>query len=224
MTKFAHHVLLVAHLVGLVVGFGGATCADLLFIRMVRARRTGRTMLLVLRSASNTVLTGYTLLAVSGVGLLFTGSHLTSRVVVKLAVVAIIGLNGWVAHKVTFPRIKAKVIVANELDLIPTVSLDFLHQLSIVAAVSCVSWYMALIIGAWKTTTLAWYVWTVAYLVALLVGVLISLLVTPKLLKVDEPGFEDVFPSLGPSVMRANALYRSPAERTARRALTRGGS
>lgn len=222
MTRFLHHVFLIGHLVGLVVGFGGATCTDLLFIRMVRARRAGRTMLVVLRTASETVLTGYLLLAVSGVGLLLTGSPVSARWAVKMGVVVVIGANGLLAHKVTFPRIDAKVTQAKTLDVAPTVSLDFLHQLSVVAAVSCVSWYTALIIGGWKTTWVAWWVWTGAYLLALLFGVLVSLLVTPHILKVDEPGFEDVFPSLGPSAMRAAALYRSPAERSARRALPRG--
>lgn len=210
MKHFLHMSFLVMHLVALVFGLGGATLTDVLFVACVRARRAGRTLTVIIKTAANIVVVGYVALLVSGIGLLSTGSHVTSRVSAKLIIVLVIGVNGVVSHYLTFPQIKAKIHSTQK-----TVSLDFLHQLSIVAAISGASWYSTLVIATWKTTAIPFFIWISGYLIIVLSAVVTSLVFTPKILNVDLPGFEDVFPTLAPSAMRASAIVtrERPAQR-----------
>lgn len=215
MRHVLHNLSLVGHLVGLCFGFGGAVITDLLFVRMVRKRHTGHTMIIVLETASSVVLAGYLLLVVSGIGLISTGSPITSRFIVKMCIVGVIGINGWLAHSVTFPKIKKRVHRSRNTGELPSVSLDFLHQLSVIAAVSMVSWTTASVIGGWKTHWVAWWVWVTGYIFVLLFAVIISMFITPHILNADEPGFEEVFPTLCPPAMRAAQLYRYRPEQKA---------
>lgn len=200
MRHILHNVSYVAHLVGLVIGLGGATLTDALFVTCVRKRRTGHTMLVVIRRASELVLAGYALLLLSGFGLLLTGSHTSSRFWAKMIVVAVIGANGLAAHFVTFPKIHRKVTVGH------TVNIDFLHQLSIVAAVSVASWYSALVMGAWRSNAWPFIGWLAAYLVLLFAAVSVSMVVSPHVLNATKPGFEDVFPTLHAPAQRAASM------------------
>ncbi|MEY2445582.1 MAG: hypothetical protein QOE00_2162 [Ilumatobacteraceae bacterium] len=198
----AHTVALIFHLIGLVFGVGGATVTDLIFVTGVRKRHVGHTLQVVMEAASKVVVAGYGVLVVSGVVLITTGTHATPRFWAKMVVVAVIGINGAVAHRVTFPKLSGLMHTNST-----GISIGFLHQLSVTAAVSATSWYAALIIGAWKTTWVPFAVWMIVFGAATLAAVLISLLLTPRILRVDDPEFDTVFPVLANAALRSADVW-----------------
>ncbi|MEO5900200.1 MAG: hypothetical protein ABIR68_08715 [Ilumatobacteraceae bacterium] len=203
--KTLHLVALVLHLIGLVLGLGAATMTDLLFITCVRSRRVGDTLTVVMEVASRIVLAGYGILVVSGVVLITTGTHTSQRFWGKMLVVAVIGANGIAAHRITLPRLSHTIRTGAR-----HVTLGFLAQLSVVAAISVTSWYAALVMGAWKAAPLSLGEWMVGYLIALLGAVVVSLLLTPRLLRVTHPDFDAVFPLLAPAALQAASVWPEP--------------
>jgi hypothetical protein len=204
--KTVHTLALIAHMFGLVLGVGSAALTDFLFVKCVRAGHVGRTLLVVIRAASNMVIIGYLALVASGIALLASGSPTSSRFWAKMFVVAVIGLNGTIAHTVIFPRLQ-RGIKARSND----VTIGFLHQTSVVAAVSGVSWATALVLGTWKTTSWPIMAWITVYLLALTSAICASLLLAPMLLRVDHPEFSTTFPILAPRALRANlVITRKP--------------
>lgn len=201
-----HTAALIVHLVGLTLGLGGAMLSDYVFVQCVRRRKVGSTMLLVVHAASNLVIVGFLLLVASGIALVATGSPTTHKFWAKMVVVLILGVNGTVAHKIIFPRLERKINRKHT-----TVTIGFLHQMSVVAAVSGVSWFTALILGAWKTTAWPVLAWVVVYLLALSTAVAVSLLITPTVLRVEDPEFEGSFPMLATRAERANFVYQRKA-------------
>ena len=203
--KLVHVAALVLHLIGLVLGLGAATMTDLLFVTCVRRRRVGDTLSVVMEITSRVVLAGYGLLVVSGVVLITTGSHPSQRFWAKMLVVAVIGANGIAAHRITLPRLSHTIRTGAR-----HVTLGFLSQLSVVAAISVTSWYAALVMGAWKAAPLSLFEWLVGYLMALLGAVVVSLLLTPRLLRVTHPDFDAVFPLLAPAALQAASVWPEP--------------
>jgi hypothetical protein len=119
-----------------------------------------------------------------------------------MLIVAVIGINGAVAHLVTFPRL-SRMMHTNS----TAVTIGFLHQLSVTAAISATSWYAALVVGAWKTTAVPFGVWVALYAAATLSIVLIALLLTPRILRVEDPEFDTVFPVLAGPTLQSVAVW-----------------
>ena len=84
-----HVVALVAHLIGLVLGLGGATMTDVLFVTCIRQRRADETLTLVMTTAARVVVVGYTVLVASGVLLVVSGSPTSQRFWSKMIVVGV---------------------------------------------------------------------------------------------------------------------------------------
>lgn len=200
-----HLVALVFHLIAMVLGLGGATATDALFVAAVRARKVGKTLTFVMDTLSKLVVAGFLLLVVSGVGLILTGTDPTPRFWAKMLVVAIIGVNGYLAHKKVFPKLACLMSKGRK-----DISLSFLHLISATAAISATSWYAALIIGTLKIATIPFAVWVGGYLGMLALAVLGAVLMTPKILRVEDPEFNTVFPVLVGAVERSVSGWAPP--------------
>lgn len=193
----AHVVALILHLIGLAFGIGGATVADTLFVLAVRHRKLTDSIRWAMQTLSYLIIVGYTLLLVSGVALIATGTDPTARFWAKMVVVAVIGLNAWLAHRHTLPKLFWHITAGKR-----QVTLGFLQLLSLNAAVSGVSWYSALAIGVWKVAWVPFWGWIAAYVAVLGFALLVSLIAVPKVLRVDDPEFNDVFPVLASSYVK----------------------
>jgi hypothetical protein len=200
--KSAHTIALIFHLIGLVFGIGGATVTDLIFVTGVRKRHVGRTLQVVMEAASRVVVAGFAILVASGVVLITTGTDPSPRFWAKMVVVAVIGVNGAVAHLVTFPKL-SRMMQTNSTGI----SIGFLHQLSVTAAISATSWYAALVIGAWKTTWVPFVTWISVYGAITLAAVLVSVLWTPSILRVEDPEFDTVFPVLASATLQSASVW-----------------
>ena len=173
-----HTLALVGHIIGVAFGVGGATATDMVFVRCLRKRRIDHTLETVLELASKLVTAGLALLTVSGFVLLATGTHTSDRFWAKMVVVVVIAANGVCAHWLAFPRL-SKAMRSGEVHL----TLPFLNQLSVAAAVSGVSWYTAVILGTWKTAHLPMVQYLGIYAAVLALAVIGSLLLTPMILR-----------------------------------------
>lgn len=134
-----------AHLLGFAVGLGGATVSDVMFLKAVRKRMLSAEHYGFLQTLSRIIWTGYVLLVVSGITM-FTLIYAEQESIpmlssprwqAKLALVAIVGLNGMFFKLHIFPVLNALVG--------KTLSLSNLGRaiwkLAFSGTVSILSWY-----------------------------------------------------------------------------------
>lgn len=197
VTSTLHVIALIGHLVGIAFGVGGSTVSDLVFVSCVRRRRTDHTLQVVMHVAGRCVMVGLGLLIASGFALVATGTHPSQRFWAKMVVVAVITLNGTIAHRLTFPRLSTALREGRV-----QLTLPFLHQLSVAAAISATSWYTALVLGAWKTAHLTLGLYLMIYVGALFVAMVFSLLMTPTILDVNGLASVVIVASSSPPAMR----------------------
>jgi hypothetical protein len=99
-----HSVLLLAHLLGLALGLGCATAKWVLLLRCRAEPGFLPAYRAAARPLTRLIIVGMTLLTVSGIAWLLTGSQLTSRLAVKLTLVAAIWVLGPVIDNAVEPR------------------------------------------------------------------------------------------------------------------------
>ena len=138
------------HFIGLAMGLGGATLLDLMLLRFfVRGRITEDTYS-VFAFASRVVDAGLRLLWITGLGFLFlyalTAPELLTnpKVHAKLAIVAILTLNGFFIHQIVLPSLRRQI--GQTLFAGVTRSRRVIFVTS--GAISVVSWYIPVALGA----------------------------------------------------------------------------
>jgi len=147
----------ILHLIGIAVGVGGATVSDYLFFRSIRDRKLSFDEFNLLRSMHLILWGGLALLIFSGTGMLAVQYFATGSVAVsgmffaKMTIVLIILLNGFAFKKLAFPVLKACVDRPLHQD---GGFAKNLWLLSLIGAISIVSWYSALLLGALRTIEL----------------------------------------------------------------------
>lgn len=170
----ARQVVLIVHLVGLAFGMGGAVTIDaMLVIASLRRRVTGE-LIEVIHVASGMVAGAMVLLAVSGTAFFFTGSAPSPKFWAKMVIVGVACLNGLAAHRLVLPLLETGVASGQgRLRLRPRAA----RLAAASAAISGVSWFGALVLGAWKGCPLGMAPLLAAYGVVLTGGIAISALV-----------------------------------------------
>ena len=148
-----HSFLIIVHLIGTVLGVGGATFAEIFYLK---AKRDGvieplevdylKTSYLVLRI-------GLFILIISGFGFLlfyrlsgYGGGLLNPKLWAKLAIVVILILNAFLIQIRKIP-------------------------MWLGASVSLTSWYGAMILGAWRTLDASFISIIIAYVIAIFIVV-----------------------------------------------------
>ena len=160
--------LVIVHVIGAVLGAGGATASDLIFFKSISDGIISKTEFIFLKTVSVLVWTGLIILTISGVGFVALASlqspnigdvYPLSKLITKIFVVIVITLNGVFLHLKILPLFQA------HLDQ-PLGTPSFRKRMPLVftsGAISAASWYTALILGAWRaypfslTTTLLGY-------------------------------------------------------------------
>jgi hypothetical protein len=144
--------LLIVHLVGLAIGIGAATVLDLLILRSVVKRHVSRELASMVQSTSAMIAAGLVLLWLSGIGFLVhyyfqNPVGLTNpKVWAKIAIVAILTINGFFIHKAALPLLKRNAGGSLFDNVPPSRKLAFLTA----GAISATSWYVPLALGAVK--------------------------------------------------------------------------
>lgn len=140
------------HFIGLAIGLGGATLLDLILLRFFVRRRIEASTFGIFRFSTSIVDTGLKILWLTGLGFLFhyalfDPEKLTNpKVHAKLAIVAILTLNGVFIHQVILPHVRAQI----GRTLFDGVS-PLRRSIFIVSgAISAVSWYFPVALGAFS--------------------------------------------------------------------------
>jgi hypothetical protein len=161
-------MLVVAHVVGAALGVGAATASDSVFMRSIRNRRFSSEQFVLTRSVSDVVLAGMALVALTGIGLLLLNPELIgeAKFLAKMTAVATLLANGLVFHVWVMPFLKENrdTWLGEE-----ALSAGRRWLFAGAGAVSAVSWFTALILGASGDIQLPLWVMLLGY-VALLVG------------------------------------------------------
>lgn len=169
-------LLIIAHTVGTVLGVGGATVSDVLFFKSIRDGQITSVEFSFLQTVSNVVWAGLLILILSGLG--FLGLYLLNiggvqqqydldKIFAKLTIVVVIAANGWFIHHSILPLFAASLDKA-------LVTTRFVQRTPLIfssGAISAVSWYTAMVYGAWRGLPGTYLTMVGVYLFLLLMAV-----------------------------------------------------
>lgn len=176
----AKTIFLIAHLIGIAFGVGGALISDILFIKSMRDGKISRTEMDFLITASGCVTFGLLLLIASGAGMFSLnpeGYMESAKFMTKMAVVAILSVNGIIFHVIHIPLLKLWSRGKISFSAFKSKRV----WLVISGVVSLVSWLSALILGAFKSVPLSFELLFSLYLAALAVGVFVGIILLDRL-------------------------------------------
>lgn len=176
-------VLVIAHIIGVALGVGGATVSDIFFIRILRTKVINEFEFQNLRVLSRIVWAGITILILSGLSLLWLMHENTGaigilnspRFLAKLTLVAVVTLNGFIFHFYVFPKLKQCIDQKHALA-------KNTWLLAITGATSGASWYSIVLIAMLRFDW-PYFVWIGLYLGVLLGGILTAKFLIQHLLR-----------------------------------------
>lgn len=146
------NVILSIHLFGVVIGFGGAVIADILFFKFLNDERISKSEANVLRTMSLIIWAGALVLICSGILLLLSDLErytTSAKFLLKMVVVGVIVLNGIVLNFVVTPKLES--LHFGELKTPEELKTEKVRGLVFATgAISAVSWWTAFILGLLK--------------------------------------------------------------------------
>ena len=101
--------IIIAHIIGIAFGVGGATVSDFLFFRFLKDLKISHFESRTLNSVSAIIWIGLIMLVLSGVALYLPQAEQlneSSKFLTKMVVVAVIAVNGVVLNKIVSPKLK----------------------------------------------------------------------------------------------------------------------
>lgn len=169
--------ILGAHLVGVVLGFGGALISDILFFKFLKDFKITNNEASILHALSKVIWFGIGVIVLSGFFLFLSDIErysMSSKFLTKMSVVAIIIINGIVLNFVVTPKLTS--IAFGELKGSAIRRIAFAC-----GAVSITSWWAAFILGLMKTSPAPLHVMFSTYLF-ILAGAIIGSQILEKLI------------------------------------------
>ncbi len=171
--------LVILHIVGTVLGAGAATVTDYLVFKFAKDKKIDKDEFQILHTISDLIWGGLFLLLVTGFAFIslhladFTGvrdAYSVDKLWAKLTIVAILTLNGFFIHYYVLPTLKKRL--GKNL-----ATPSFLQKSFLIfspGAISSVSWYCALVLGAWRGLEATYWQIMAGYLVVLTGAIIVS--------------------------------------------------
>jgi hypothetical protein len=159
------------HLLGAVIGMGGAFASDLIFFSSIRDEKVSRTEMRFLRLGGKMVWLGLAIIVASGIALVAENPerYLASpKFLAKMTIVAVLIVNGVLFHLVHIPRLERHAGTH-----FPS-SDEFVRNVPILlasGAISTVSWLGAFVLGAAGGLDYPYIVFVGAYLSVLAIAI-----------------------------------------------------
>ena len=176
-TISTHEVLLMFHILGTILGVGGATISDIIFLRSTKDGVIQKKEWDILRYVSFVIWVGLIVAIASGVGFLLENSSITEnpKVLAKLTIIGIIFFNGVFLHWRIFPLISS--MIGKKMQ-----DTQFVNNMTMVftsGAISISSWYVVFILGAWRglNNTLTYWEILLVYSIILVISIIVSNLI-----------------------------------------------
>ncbi len=141
--------ILTAHILGTVLGLGGATVADILFFRFLKDYKISRLECDVLSILKKVILGALSLIIASGIGLCFTDMVLYSAsgpFLAKMLIVGVITINGIALHLIIAPH-----LLRLDLKLHHKRHREWRRTAFALGGISVCSWYCAFFIAMLKS-------------------------------------------------------------------------
>lgn len=180
-----HTILFIGHIIGVALGAGGATTTDFLFLTVLRNGRIETAEYRLIKVASGIVTAGLLLLVATGIGLIILSGSVNQRFFAKMTIVLVAALNGSLLHLKMFPLLGKSAHKRQHFHF--NGFAQKLPRLSIFGAVSAVSWYAALILGAWRTLNLSYAQILISYTIIVLLAMLGAIVSTHWLMCQNAP-------------------------------------
>lgn len=148
-------LLVILHIVGTVLGAGAATVTDYLVFKFAKDKKIDKDEFRILHTISDLIWAGLFLLLITGFGFLslhlvdFTGvrdAYSVDKLWAKFTIVIILTLNGFFIHYYVLPTLKKRLGKSLATSSFMKKSLLIFSP----GAISSVSWYTALVLGAWR--------------------------------------------------------------------------
>ncbi len=163
--------MLTVHLLGLVLGLGGALIIDVMIFHFLNNFKISTREAVIMHLLSQMIVLGLILLVVSGIALMFTDLHAyleNPRFLMKLTAVGIVSLNGAVLNLYVAP--KMELISLREEDRESNQAL--VKASFIVGAVSAISWLTVFFLAMIEILeTFSYVTLLVAYLILLAIAI-----------------------------------------------------
>lgn len=140
-------IYLMIHLLGVVIGLGGALFSDVLFLTSIKKRKLTTSEVRIIQLAGHFVVFGLMVLIISGVLLFSTNIEkylYSAKFMAKMSIVFVLFLNGLVFHYFHIPKI-TKHVETNLMDA-PSFRSSWWFLL-IGGAISAPSWLLAFMLG-----------------------------------------------------------------------------
>ncbi len=178
-----YHIFLVfVHILGAVVGMGGAIMSDLIFLLSIRDEKVSHTEMRFLRLGGRVVWVGLGIIVISGALLFFEHPDRyleSSKFLAKMTIVGILIINGIFFHAVHIPRLHRHIGVH-----FPS-SDEFMRAvplLLISGTVSVVSWGSALLLGVSRRLSYTYPEIMGVYVLVLLCAIIVALFLRKKII------------------------------------------
>lgn len=175
--------LTVIHLVGVAIGLGGALFSDCLFFLSVKNGVLSAPEVRLLHRGGTFVTVGLLVLVFSGVALFFQDPVRymeSSKFLSKMAIVAVISLNGAVFHAVHLKTLRRLVgVKLRDSRIFKKASIGLFAS----GAVSVVSWLSALVLGSLRTLSYSVLEIMYVYVVLLTLSVIAAFFMRSRFLR-----------------------------------------
>jgi len=184
-----YEFILVLHLIGVVIGAGGALVSDALFFGAIRDHHIEKTELKLLKTTGRLIWIGIGILIISGFIMLMMRDFAflyDAAFQVKMIVVGIIILNGILLHKVHMPFLKK---LSKTCDIDKNIAHNFHNWKSfklmfVSGSVSAISWLTVIVLGSMRTLDISFGVILISYLLifgfAIIAGQILIRVMFPK--------------------------------------------
>lgn len=167
-------VITILHLVGIAVGLGGATVTDVFFFKFLKDRRISHEEAAILHTISQVIWFALALIVLSGAGLYLSDMEYynqSSKFMMKMLVVSVLILNGAFLNLKITPHL-VHISFGDDPRKTPEQELQRERRIAFaLGAVSFVSWYSALILGALRSVPLSLPILALVYAGLLVVAI-----------------------------------------------------
>lgn len=178
-----HEVIALIHIMSIAIGVGAATIADIFFFKFLKDLRISQFEADVLKTISEVVWLALGVLVISGLALYLPHSAElleTPKFLVKIIIVAVIIVNGALLNLIVSPKLIH--ISFGEKHKHEKGELHRLERFALaLGAISMISWYSALLLGAISSIALSFIQIFGIYMGLLVVGVIVSQIIERRI-------------------------------------------
>ena len=177
-------LILSIHIVGVVIGFGGAIITDLLFLKFAKDGKIVASESIVLSTMSKIIWIGILIIVISGLFILLSDieryTH-SAKFLLKMLVVWIIVINGLILNFVITPKLPN--VNFGKINPSEDKTRSIRKLVSVAGAISATSWWTVFILGMLRFSPAPFLFLLTCYILVLTSAVIGSLLINSLITK-----------------------------------------